>query len=102
VNNLADPFYHNGWSHYVPLRDGEKLIIMRSADTAPIREIFWKNTGRLVNNFSRTFLGTAIVRSLSVSLIRRVDLVSRKQGLSLELRIELHHRLTDLILFLHA
>jgi hypothetical protein len=34
-----------------PPRNGEKLIIMRSTDIAPIREIFWKDTGRLVNNF---------------------------------------------------
>jgi len=34
-----------------PLGDGEKLIILRSIDIGPIREIFWNNTGRLVNNF---------------------------------------------------
>ena len=75
---------------------------MRSTDIAPIRENIWKNTGRLVNNFFLNILPTAIIRPLSVSLIRRVDLVSRKLGLSFKLCIELHNRLADLILFLHA
>jgi hypothetical protein len=35
----------------LPSGDGEKLIIMRSIDIAPIREIFWKDAGELVNNF---------------------------------------------------
>jgi hypothetical protein len=67
VNNLADPFYHNGWSRYAALDDGEKPIIIRSSDIAPICESFWKDRGWRVNNFVWAFLGTAIVRSLSVS-----------------------------------
>jgi len=45
VNNLADPFYHNGWSHYVPVDDGEKLINMRSTDIAPDPQDFLEGDG---------------------------------------------------------